>query len=93
MDATILGETSPNGVEGLGISFWGPNLTEAVLNGSVPEWRLTDMATRMMAAYYYLGQDHDFPQLNFDADTLSTYAYLYPYAVRWTGSKVSAALL
>ena len=26
--------------------FWGPNLTQAVNNGSVPESRLDDMATR-----------------------------------------------
>lgn len=78
---TILGETSPNGVEGLGISFWGPNLTQSVLNGSVPEWRLDDMATRIMAAYYYLGQDEDFPELNFAQGDLSTYGYLYPHAM------------
>lgn len=81
MDMTILGETSPNGVEGLGISFWGPNLTQSVLNGSVPEWRLDDMATRIMAAYYYLGQDEDFPELNFAQGDLSTYGYLYPHAM------------
>ncbi|KAI9821322.1 MAG: hypothetical protein M1827_004058 [Pycnora praestabilis] len=81
MDMTILGETSPNGVEGLGISFWGPNLTEAVLNGSVPEWRLDDMTTRIMAAYFQLGQDVDFPELNFAQGDLSTYGYEYPMAM------------
>ncbi|RMY57759.1 hypothetical protein D0863_12505 [Hortaea werneckii] len=81
MDMTILGETSPNGIEGLGISFWGPNLTQSVLNGSVPEWRLDDMATRIMAAYYYLGQDENFPELNFAQGDLSTYGYLYPHAM------------
>jgi beta-glucosidase len=29
-----------------GQSFWGNNFTEAITNGSVPESRLTDMATR-----------------------------------------------
>ncbi|KAL1962259.1 hypothetical protein VTN77DRAFT_9849 [Rasamsonia byssochlamydoides] len=80
MDMTILGETSPNGIAGLGISFWGPNLTMAVLNGSVPEWRLDDMATRIMAAYYYLGQDQDFPALSFAAGNPATYGYEYPQA-------------
>jgi beta-glucosidase len=28
--------------------FWGGNLTIAVNNGSVPEWRLDDMATRFV---------------------------------------------
>jgi beta-glucosidase len=29
-----------------GATFWGANLTEAVRNGSLPESRLTDIATR-----------------------------------------------
>lgn len=29
-----------------GSDFWGDHLVEAVKNGSVPESRLTDMATR-----------------------------------------------
>lgn len=78
MDMTGPGETSPNGVAGLGESFWGSNLTLAVLNGSVPEWRLNDMATRIMAAYYYLGQDQDYPELNFASGDFATYDYLYP---------------
>jgi len=26
-------------------TFWGPNLTAVVQNGSVPEWRLNDMVS------------------------------------------------
>jgi len=81
MDMTILGETSPNGQDGLGISFWAGNLTQSVLNGSVPEWRLDDMATRIMAAYFYLDQDQDFPELNFAQGDLMTYGYLYGHAM------------
>ncbi|EON66750.1 hypothetical protein W97_05996 [Coniosporium apollinis CBS 100218] len=47
-----------------GLQFWGGNLTQAVRNGSVPEDRLTDMATRIMAAWYYTNQDapdHPYP--------------------------------
>ncbi|KAI5855088.1 glycoside hydrolase family 3 protein [Durotheca rogersii] len=41
--------------------FWGDNLTEAVVNGSIGEDRVTDMATRILAAWYLLGQnDTDF---------------------------------
>ncbi|KAK0129270.1 hypothetical protein ONS95_001205 [Cadophora gregata] len=40
-----------------GLPFWGGNLTLSVNNGSVPESRLTDMATRIMAAWYLVGQD------------------------------------
>jgi len=52
-----------------GDAFWGSNLTVAVLNGSVPEWRLNDMATRIMAAYYKVGLDTDFVDVNFDSWT------------------------
>lgn len=42
--------------------FWGKNMTEAIHNGSVPESRLTDMATRIIAAWYQMGQDSaDYP--------------------------------
>ncbi len=39
------------------------------------------MAIRIMAAYYYLGQDVDFPPLNFAQGDLSTYGYLFPHAM------------
>lgn len=31
-----------------GTSYWGANLTVAVLNGTIPQWRVDDMATRIM---------------------------------------------
>ena len=40
-----------------GESLWGRSLTLAVLNGSVPMERLDDMTTRIVAAWYQLGQD------------------------------------
>lgn len=40
-----------------GNSLWGSKLTEAVLNSSVPVDRLDDMVTRIVAAWYQLGQD------------------------------------
>lgn len=40
-----------------GISLWGTQMTLAVLNGSLPVERLNDMATRLVAAWYQLGQD------------------------------------
>ncbi|KAL1836471.1 hypothetical protein VTJ49DRAFT_5085 [Mycothermus thermophilus] len=42
-----------------GESLWGPELTRAVLNGSVPVDRLNDMVTRIVAAWYQLGQDDE----------------------------------
>lgn len=48
-------------------SYFGPNLTMAVNNGSVPEARLDDMAQRVVAAWYLVGQDQNYPAVNFDA--------------------------
>ncbi|PQE04926.1 glycosyl hydrolase family 3 n terminal domain-containing protein [Rutstroemia sp. NJR-2017a BBW] len=42
-----------------GKSLWGPELTKAVLNGSLPISRLHDMATRIVASWYQLGQDDE----------------------------------
>jgi beta-glucosidase len=64
-------------------SYWGTNLTIAVLNGSVPAWRLDDMATRIVAGWYYVGRDQnqveDAP--NFSSWTLDTYGYEHDYAM------------
>ncbi|EOO01960.1 putative glycoside hydrolase family 3 protein [Phaeoacremonium minimum UCRPA7] len=40
-----------------GKSLWGKELTKSILNGSVPVERLNDMVTRIVAAWYQLGQD------------------------------------
>ncbi|OPB41313.1 GH3 beta-glucosidase [Trichoderma guizhouense] len=40
-----------------GNSLWGPNLSRAVLNGSLPLERLNDMVIRIVASWYQLGQD------------------------------------
>jgi beta-glucosidase len=40
-----------------GNSVWGPHLTRAVMNGTIPADRLDDMATRIVAAWYQMGQD------------------------------------
>ncbi|KAH7378569.1 glycoside hydrolase family 3 protein [Cadophora sp. MPI-SDFR-AT-0126] len=45
-----------------GGKFWGPNLVEAVKNGSVPEMRLDDMAVRILAPWYKMNQNKDFPE-------------------------------
>ncbi|KAG1341058.1 hypothetical protein G6F62_005205 [Rhizopus arrhizus] len=48
-------------------SYFGTNLTNAVSSGLVNESRVTDMATRIVAAWYKLGQDQNFPDVNFDS--------------------------
>lgn len=42
-----------------GRSLWGAHLTRSVLNGSLPVSRLNDMVTRVVAAWYQLGQDDE----------------------------------
>ncbi|KZP19075.1 glycoside hydrolase family 3 protein, partial [Athelia psychrophila] len=54
-------------------SYWGAQLGDAVRNGTIPEARFDDMVTRIMAAYYKMGQDTGFPAVNFDYNTENTY--------------------
>lgn len=42
-----------------GQTIWGPKLATALFNGSIPDWRLNDMAVRIMAAYYYVKLDEN----------------------------------
>ncbi|KAI0390348.1 glycoside hydrolase family 3 protein [Xylariaceae sp. FL0594] len=43
-----------------GEQFWGNHLITAVKNGSVPESRVDDMVTRIIATWYKMGQDQSF---------------------------------
>ena len=65
----------------LGTSYWMYELTRSVLNGSVPVDRLNDMATRIAAAWYQMGQDKDYPPPNFSSNTHDRTGLLYPAAV------------
>ncbi|KAH7101441.1 glycoside hydrolase family 3 protein [Auriculariales sp. MPI-PUGE-AT-0066] len=48
-------------------SFFGPNLTEAVQQGKIKESVVTDMAERIVAAWYYKGQDSaSYPKVNYN---------------------------
>jgi beta-glucosidase-like glycosyl hydrolase len=50
-----------------GTSYFGQNLTDLVMNGTVSEARLDDMATRIVAAWYYLHQDENYPNVTVDS--------------------------
>ncbi|ORX36015.1 glycosyl hydrolase family 3 N terminal domain-domain-containing protein [Kockovaella imperatae] len=64
LDMTMPGDVVFNSLT----SYFGQNLTAAVNNGSVEAARLDDMAERIMAAYYLVGQDAPgYPAVNFDA--------------------------
>ncbi|KAI1432902.1 glycoside hydrolase family 3 protein [Xylaria sp. CBS 124048] len=56
-----------------GTILWGPQLTSAVNSGAVPESRVTDMARRILASWYLLGQDSDYPSTNINADVQGTH--------------------
>lgn len=61
-----------------GDSFWGTNLTIAVLNGTVSEHRIDDMAMRIMAAYFKVGLTLDEPDINFSSwANKQSYGYLH----------------
>ena len=50
-----------------GSIFWGSNLAKALDNGAVPQSRLDDMVTRILAAWYLLGQDDGYPEVAFSS--------------------------
>ncbi|GAB7350276.1 hypothetical protein MBLNU459_g0917t3 [Dothideomycetes sp. NU459] len=58
-----------------GASYFGANLTIAILNGTVPAWRLDDAAVRIMASYYFVGRDQVNTTINFNSWTKDTYGY------------------
>ncbi|KAF3769516.1 family 3 glycoside hydrolase [Cryphonectria parasitica EP155] len=63
-----------------GDAYWGSNLTIAVLNETMPLYRLDDMALRIMAALYKVGFTLDEPGPNFSSWTRETYQNAYYYA-------------
>ena len=57
-----------------GRAWWGTNLTIAVANGTVPEWRLDDACVRIMSAYYFVGRDQVDIPVNFFAWSQEVFA-------------------
>ncbi|KAK9454246.1 glycosyl hydrolase family 3 N terminal domain-containing protein [Dipodascopsis uninucleata] len=60
-----------------GISLLGPNLTIAVLNGTVPMWRLDDMCTRILAAYFKVGNSLD----SYEPPSFSSWTFENEYLI------------
>ena len=70
--------SAKNGVEaalgGLDVDMPGDDkhmgiaLLPFVLNGTIPESRIDDMVTRIIAPYYLLGQDQNFPETDLNRD-------------------------
>ncbi|KAH9010572.1 beta-glucosidase [Lactarius pseudohatsudake] len=64
LDMTMPGDITFNS----GTSYFGANLTAYVQNGTIPAARVDDMATRILAGWYLLGQDSpSYPHTNFNA--------------------------
>ncbi|XWX00333.1 hypothetical protein V2A60_008353 [Cordyceps javanica] len=77
LDMDMPGDTQ---VPLFGYSYWMFELTRSVLNGSVPMTRLNDMATRIVASWYHMGQDQGYPATNFHYNTRDANGALYPAA-------------
>ncbi|KXT13326.1 hypothetical protein AC579_6024 [Pseudocercospora musae] len=76
LDMTMPGEaTAYNTLD----SFYGTNLTVAVLNGTIPAWRIDDMATRVLSAFFYVGLQVEREPENFQSWTTDTYGYQHYY--------------
>ncbi|KAK4449190.1 family 3 putative glycoside hydrolase, partial [Podospora aff. communis PSN243] len=78
LDMSMPGDTM---IPLFGTSYWKYELSRAVLNGSVPLDRLNDMATRIVASWYKMGQDKNYPRPNFSANTKNRDDLLYPGAL------------
>ncbi|CAL1696581.1 unnamed protein product [Somion occarium] len=63
LDMTMPGDTATNS----GQTYFGQSLVSAVQNGQVSQSRIDDLATRILAAWYLVGQDSGFPAINFNA--------------------------
>jgi beta-glucosidase len=73
LDMSMPGDTAFD----TGESYWGTNLTISVVNGTVPSYRLDDMAIRIMAAFYKVGRDQHQVPVNFNSWTRDTYGSIH----------------
>ncbi|CAL1696170.1 unnamed protein product [Somion occarium] len=63
LDMTMPGDIFPGSL----ISFFGESLVIAADLGVVPKSRVDDMATRILAGWYLLGQDNGYPAVSFNS--------------------------
>ncbi|KAF8898513.1 glycoside hydrolase family 3 protein [Infundibulicybe gibba] len=68
LDMTMPGDTT---WANLGSTYFGSALVSAVQSGKVQQSRIDDLALRILAAWYLLGQDTGFPAVNFNAWNLN----------------------
>jgi Glycosyl hydrolase family 3 C-terminal domain/Glycosyl hydrolase family 3 N terminal domain len=63
LDMTMPGVIEEDGTD----EFFGNRLVQAVKDDKVKRERLEDMATRIVAAWFAMGQDSNYPEVNFNA--------------------------
>ncbi|CAF0779019.1 unnamed protein product [Rotaria sordida] len=68
--------------------YMGDTLVLFVQNGSIPESRIDDMATRIIAPYYLVGQDQDYPTVDLDRDAME-----HNYIINREASRAGMILL
>jgi beta-glucosidase len=76
LDMSMPGDINPVPLV-FGTSPWMYEYSRSILNGSVPVDRLDDSVTRILAAYYKMGQDQNYPRPNFDTNTQDAEGPLY----------------
>jgi beta-glucosidase len=65
------------------VSYFGGNITTGVNNGTIDTERLDDMITRIMAPYYALHQDEDFPSVDPSIARLNTFSLPSTWLREW----------
>ncbi|KAI1358193.1 glycoside hydrolase superfamily [Xylaria arbuscula] len=70
---TGLDMTMPGSDFNGGTVLWGTKLSQAISSGSVQQSRVDDMARRILAAWYLLGQDSSYPSVNLNANVQGTH--------------------
>ncbi|KAI0974693.1 glycosyl hydrolase family 3 N terminal domain-containing protein [Xylaria arbuscula] len=69
LDMTMPGDGVPNSTYN---SYWGGELTEALLSLAIQQFRIDDMAVRIMAAFYKVGRDTKQVDINYSSWTNET---------------------
>lgn len=82
LDMTMPGEIFGDWCSGK--SYWGPLLTRAIYNDTIPQSRLNDMVTRIIAAFYSIdaklpSDSHEEDLPNFSSWTFHTYDQEFPF--------------
>ena len=68
--------------------YMGDTLVAFVQNGSIPQSRIDDMAVRIIAPYYLVGQDQNYPSIDLDRNVVENH-----YVINREASRAGMILL